>query len=123
LIATRDPEAVAATELVFSRVDGLDAKLVRVVSELAKLTDGLTVLVADAIRALQFEDMVNQLLGCAKQRIERFENVSRALSGLSDDAASSEVEEAMSALRHEATEAVYSPVSQSSVDGGDVVLF
>jgi len=91
-----------------------------------------------AITALQFQDMVSQLIGHVKRRVEALDAVVRHLGdlgqALSLDAANSDSHSAVDALKSEtakiasslqslATETNNNPVGQRAMTQGDVELF
>ncbi len=91
-----------------------------------------------AVTALQFQDMVSQLIDHVKLRIEALDGVVRHLGdlgeALSRDSAASDTHSAVDALKREtaniasslhvlATETTKNPVSQRAMTQGDVELF
>ena len=91
-----------------------------------------------AITALQFQDMVSQLIGHVRKRVEALDGVVRHLGGLGDalrlDAVSSDARAAVDSLRQETakiasslrvltTETNNNPVGQRAMTQGDIELF
>ncbi len=82
-----------------------------------------------AVRLLQFEDITQQVLGRVRLRIdfmERFVAELRQLPLVEPGHSAAQIEQArqrLQALREELRAAVYRPVSQTSMNEGDVELF
>jgi methyl-accepting chemotaxis protein len=91
-----------------------------------------------AITALQFQDMVSQLIGHVKGRVEALDGVVRHMGDLGDalsrNAAAADTHAAIDALKREtakiatslqslATETTKNPVGQRAMTQGDVELF
>lgn len=75
--------------------------------------------VANAVSALQFQDMAQQLAGHAARRIEVLERITGPLARL-PDASADELGEAVQGTVHER---INGPVEQACMDGGSVELF
>jgi len=91
-----------------------------------------------AVTALQFQDMVSQLIGHVKRRVEALDGVVRHLGGLGEalsrNAVAADASAAIDALKQEtakiasslhalATETTKNPVGQRAMTQGDVELF
>jgi methyl-accepting chemotaxis protein len=91
-----------------------------------------------AITALQFQDMVSQLIGHVQRRVEALDGVARHLGALGEvlrrDAAASDAQAAVDALKQEtaniatslrvlAPQTTQNPVGQRAMTHGDVELF
>jgi methyl-accepting chemotaxis protein len=114
---------------LLARLDAVDQRMVDGLAQIERVSHEVAERVAVAVRALQFEDIVGQLLGCMDRRLERLET---ALQGLQAVAASPESEsEALSSrLQGQLDEMVRSysvpvtsPVLQTSMDAGSIELF
>jgi len=75
--------------------------------------------VGNAVSALQFQDMANQLLGHAVQRIELLERIAASLRRLPDVS----VDELTDAVEGAACARPNGPVEQACMSGGSVDLF
>ena len=114
---------------LLARLDAVDQRMVDGLAQIERVSHEVAERVAVAVRALQFEDIVGQLLGCMDRRLERLE---AALQGLQAVAASpdSESEALSSRLQGQLAEMVRSysvpvnsPVVQTSMDAGSIELF
>ena len=109
-----DAQRLADTAL--ASLSALDAKMKASVLELASVAAETTKLTSDAVCALQFEDMVTQLLDCSKRRLDRLDFVATCIDGDRDEAAASIRERYCSG-------AVISPVQQTTTAAGTIELF
>jgi methyl-accepting chemotaxis protein len=94
------------------------------VAELTDLANDLREGVGAAMRALQFEDIATQLIGCVERRIKRVEGLTLDLERLTaapDDV--STLEAAQTSIRERCAEVIRSPGEQESVHAGTVELF
>lgn len=123
---------------VISEINQQNLKRVKAIDELGA---GVTIVagqVGEAITALQFQDMVSQLIGHSLRRVEALGDVMRQLgelSGTLDGAARRGDHAALAVALHGGTERVvsrlesmvkqttHSPVNQQSMSQGDVELF
>jgi methyl-accepting chemotaxis protein len=114
---------------LLARLDAVDQRMVDGLAQIERVSHEVAERVAVAVRALQFEDIVGQLLGCMDRRLERLE---AALQGIQAVAASpdSESEALSSRLQGQLAEVVRSysvpvtsPVVQTSMDAGSIELF
>ena len=114
---------------LLGRLDAVDQRMVDGLAQIERVSHEVAERVAVAVRALQFEDIVGQLLGCMDRRLERLE---AALHGIQAVAASpdSESEALSSRLQGQLAEVVRSysvpvnsPVVQTSMDAGSIELF
>ncbi len=103
------------TDTALARLAALDARMSTALVELTAVAEETDAYAATAVRALQFEDMVTQLLACSLKRLDRLESVARVL-----DLAPAEAAEKIGATY---AEDVRSPVTQTSIATGDVELF
>jgi methyl-accepting chemotaxis protein len=109
-------DATLHAETALSSLAALDAKMRAVVRDLAVVATETTELAAEAVCALQFEDMVTQLLACTRRRLDRLDYVATCLDGDPDRAAT------LIAAKY-ASANVDSPVMQATVAEGTVELF
>lgn len=107
--------ARVGTDTALARLAALDARMSTALVELTAVAEETDAYAATAVRALQFEDMVTQLLACSLKRLDRLESVARVL-----DLAPAEAAEKIGATY---AEDVRSPVTQTSIATGDVELF
>ena len=107
--------ARVGTDTALARLAALDARRSTALVELTAVAEETDAYAATAVRALQFEDMVTQLLACSLKRLDRLESVARVL-----DLAPAEAAEKIGATY---AEDVRSPVTQTSIATGDVELF
>lgn len=114
---------------LLARLDAVDQRMVDGLAQIERVSNEVAERVAVAVRCLQFEDIVGQLLGCMDRRLERLES---ALQGLQTVVASADAEsEALSSrLQGQVEEMVRSysvpvtsPVVQTSMDAGSIELF
>lgn len=114
---------------LLGRLDAVDQRMVDGLAQIERVSHEVAERVAIAVRALQFEDIIGQLLGCMDRRLERLE---AALQGIQAVAASpdSESEALSSRLQGQLAEVVRSysvpvtsPVVQTSMDAGSIELF
>lgn len=75
--------------------------------------------VGNAVSALQFQDMAQQLVGHAAKRIEVLERITGPLSRLPQ----ASVDELAAAVEGTVHERINGPVEQACMDGGSVELF
>ncbi len=123
-ITSDDAGERARVDAVFARVTNVDAEMAKMMSILGDLSEQVRARVGDAVRALQFEDMVSQLLGCVEKRLDKLEGIARSL-GEVDEASDRPDTMAlvMNAMRMRCEQATRSPVSQFMMHGGEVTLF
>lgn len=89
-------------------------------SEIQKIGHDINTSVADAVRALQFEDMSTQSLGCAARSIERIKILRETLSQAKDyKDLSDRIDQYRATWKNER----HKPVSQKNMDQGSVELF
>lgn len=81
--------------------------------------DAIANAVGDAVSALQFQDMAQQLAGHAARRIEVLERITGPLARLPDASA----DELTAAVEGTVHERINGPVEQACMDGGSVELF
>jgi methyl-accepting chemotaxis protein len=114
---------------LLSRLDAVDQRMVEGLAQIERVSHEVAERVAVAVRALQFEDIVGQLLGCMDRRLERLEV---AIHGLLTVAASPESEGAplstrlqgqLAEMKRSYSIPVTSPVVQTSMDAGSIELF
>lgn len=120
--ARQSSEKIAAT---LNRIDAANERLASGVRSLQATSQTIENDVAAALRALQFEDIVRQLLETTTKRIDRIETAVNVLAilGDPDGASESEIDEAVAAARTVLSRPVHQSVGQQSMDGGEVELF
>lgn len=118
------------SEALFIRVEALDAQMKEVLANIDLLSARVNERVGDAVRSLQFEDMLTQVLMCTERRVERIAYVSAVMAKLAGgliEPGEMRVEDvvdthAKTLVRSLAKE-IRSPVVQTSVAEGTVELF
>jgi methyl-accepting chemotaxis protein len=118
------------SELLLARLGDLDAHMKDVLDRVERITQGVQARVATAIRALQFEDMVTQILQSAERRVKRLAYASavaarlaEALAHTEDEALAPTLAAHVRALERALAKEIRSPVAQTSVAEGSVELF
>jgi methyl-accepting chemotaxis protein len=123
-----------------SRVDEMMGQLERVdknvathLEEISSLAGRVNSAVGDAIRSLQFEDMITQLAGYSAQHLDRLGGISQSLvqgaealdaCGDDRDLCAAHLEQMRQRLReHLALEGSNKPVAQMDMREGDIELF
>ena len=100
----------------------------------SNISEDINARVGDAVRSLQFEDIVRQLAGYSEHHLDRLVNIFNNVQSGIDELASSEDHDVsefikrFSDLRSEVSQQIHQeqahkPVDQSSMDEGDVELF
>jgi methyl-accepting chemotaxis protein len=109
---------------MISRIELADARMAATVHEVRDLATALHDSVANAVRALQFEDIAAQLIGCVEKRVDRVDGLAKdvdALLAALDDADA--LAEALRALEARCSTIIQAPGEQNSVAAGEVELF
>lgn len=139
-MATRDQsrsqQAKHEAAKLFSQVEAINDSLAAGINEVASSAKVIDQSVAEAVRSLQFEDIVTQALGAAERHLERLEAINRDATGLqqllssSAGASSHRKLEAMNSLHQRLRElrdnwqpVPHKPVSQTDMAAGGVDLF
>jgi methyl-accepting chemotaxis protein len=139
-MATRDQsrsqQARHEASKLFSQVEAINDSLAAGINEVASSARVIDQSVAEAVRSLQFEDIVTQALGAAERHLERLEAINRDATGLqqllasSAGASSHRKLEALSDLHRRLRELrdnwqpmPHKPVSQTDMGAGGVDLF
>ncbi|MGA2450085.1 MAG: methyl-accepting chemotaxis protein [Polyangiaceae bacterium] len=109
---------------MISRIELADTRMAATVHEVRELATALHDGVASAVRALQFEDIAGQLLGCIEKRLERVDglatDVDALIAGLDDTEA---LANAARAVEQRCAAVIRAPGEQNSVAAGGVELF
>ncbi|RMG38647.1 MAG: methyl-accepting chemotaxis protein [Gammaproteobacteria bacterium] len=118
------------------RIDQVNGEVERTMAELSDIGQQIDQLVGDAVRSLQFEDIVRQLAEHSAGRLDQMQAMVKALcdgmeqlraDGRSDPAEMTArlqaLGEAVSAQRAECQARGQGPVRQESMDAGEVELF
>jgi len=131
-------ESKTHVEEIISTMEAQNRSRMAAIGQLGGIADAVDHQVGRAITALQFQDMVSQLLGHVSRRIEAIEDVSKHLGDLAQtlqkDAINLDAPEAARSLQAETlrvTERLkdmslatqHNPVSQDAMSRGDVELF
>jgi methyl-accepting chemotaxis protein len=109
---------------MITRIEHADGQMSETVGRLRGLASELREGVGSAVRALQFEDIAVQLLGCVQKRVERVEalaaDVNRLIAGLDGSA---DLDDAFGSIERRCADIIRAPGEQTSVIAGDVELF
>lgn len=118
------------------QVEQANEKIEQHLLEMADLTSTIDQRVADAVRSLQFEDIVSQVAGYSGQHLAKAERLVNELHGglkalrlvEKDDVASylrqlSEIRAHVDAINQDKSHSQKRPAAQQSMGGGDVELF
>ena len=114
---------------LLSKLDAVDQRMADGLVQIERVSHEVAERVGDAVRALQFEDIVGQLLMCMDRRLERLEGAVRGLHGLaaaSDtraDTLRAQLEGRIAEMDRSYSVKVTSPVLQTSMDAGGIELF
>jgi len=139
-MATRDQSRSAQAKneaaKLFSQVEAINDSLAAGINEVASSARVIDQSVSEAVRSLQFEDIVTQALGAAERHLERLEAINRDATGLqqllssSAGASSHRKLEALNDLHRRLRELrdnwqpmPHKPVSQTDMGTGGVDLF
>lgn len=131
-------ESKQQVEKIIRTLEDQDGHRVEALGALASSAAVVDTLVGKAITAMQFQDMVSQLLGHILRRVDALGSVLRQLSALGStldrEAASSDARAAIDSLRAEQGKIVaalagleaqttHNPVAQKAMTDGDIELF
>jgi methyl-accepting chemotaxis protein len=131
-------ESKQRIEGIIRTLDDQNRSRTETVGQLGAAAQEMEGRVNGAVTALQFQDMVSQLISHVQKRVEALDNVIRHLGELADalraDAASMDAPAAIGALRTEtkkiassleslAAETINNPVGQRAMTQGDIELF
>jgi methyl-accepting chemotaxis protein len=131
LVETRDKGSSARKriDVLLEKLNVLDRSIAVGLTQIGRISSEVGENVATAIRALQFEDLVGQLLDCVQLRLKR---VSSAVSGLerlgqngsaTAEGVMTELQACAEAIRTAYATLIVSPVLQQNVGVGSVELF
>jgi methyl-accepting chemotaxis protein len=131
-------ESKQSVEKIIGTMESQNQTRMAAVGQLGGIADEVDMQVGRAVTALQFQDIVSQLLGHVGRRVDAIDDVSRHLGGLAQtlqrNATTPDAAGALLSLRNE-TRAVAerlkdmeqitanNPVSQSQMSQGDIELF
>jgi methyl-accepting chemotaxis protein len=131
-------ESKQQVEKIIRTLEEQDSHRVEALGALAGSASVVETLVGKAITAMQFQDMVSQLLGHILCRVDALGNVLRQLSSLGStldrEAATSDARAAIASLREEQgkitaalqgleAQTTHNPVAQKAMTDGDIELF
>jgi methyl-accepting chemotaxis protein len=117
--AADGPAAAALSEM-----DRLHQRIVDGVGRLEGLSRDIAAAVSTAVRCMQFGDIVGQLVGNMRARIDRLVLGVGALEAISSGRdGPTEIAAALDAVRGIFSSQVHNPVSQGSMSSGDVEMF
>jgi methyl-accepting chemotaxis protein len=122
-------ESRARIAVLFDAIAGLDQKISRGLDRIREISRKTADHAATAMRVLQFEDIVGQLLGCMEKRVTRMEGLFARLAALPAfrNGSLAELGAQLDAFVADMN-ATYatppsSPVTQQSMAGGEIELF
>ncbi|MBS7457267.1 methyl-accepting chemotaxis protein [Coralloluteibacterium stylophorae] len=132
----RSKEARSESASMLKQVDAMNDTLAQGMRDISSCGNAVSGSVAEAVRALQFEDIANQALGSALVHIERLGNINREASALQEllhRAGAADAGDLLpmlrqigQRLREQRTEwerPIHKPVSQQSMVAGEIELF
>ena len=116
---------------VVGEMGALDVAMQEGIQEVSSCGGELTNCVNSAVRSLQFEDIATQSLGAANDHLDRLAEMRSHVAELQSvlehsDATDADIEAALDRIEaaHQAlAQPLHNPVSQTSMDEGDVELF
>ena len=131
-------ESKQQVEDIIHAMEGQNLARIQALGALGGSAASVEILVGKAITALQFQDMVSQLLGHIARRVDALDEVMRQFSALGEvlerEAATTDVSAAIASLRDEQNrvsavlrtieaKTVNNPVDQKAMPQGDIELF
>jgi len=131
-------ESKQQVEDIIHAMEGQNLARIQALGALGSSAATVEILVGKAITALQFQDMVSQLLGHIARRVDALDEVMRQFSALGEvlerEAQTTDVSAAISSLRDEQNrvsavlrtieaKTVNNPVDQKAMTQGDIELF
>ena len=131
-------ESKQQVEKIIRTLEGQDANRVQALGALAGSAEVVETLVGQAVTAMQFHDMVSQLLGHIRRRVDAMDGMVRELNALGEtlgrDAQAPDARSAIASLRGEQTKiaaalqsveakTINNPVAQKAMTDGDIELF
>jgi methyl-accepting chemotaxis protein len=108
------------SQQLLDQVSALNETLAVSLGEMSQVSSQVSVTVADAVRALQFEDISTQALGTAQRHCQRLDELCALTTA---DAAPQAISAALDDLAGRWREAGHKAVTQQSMDSGSVELF
>ena len=113
---------------LLAKLDTVDQRMVAGLAQIERVSHEVAERVAVAVRALQFEDIVGQLLVCMDRRLERLETAILGLHTLAaspddGDPLSTRLQGQIEEMARSYSTPVNSPVVQTSMDAGSIELF
>ncbi len=131
-------ESKQRVEGIITTMEAQNQSRVEAIGRLGTAAQEMEGRVNTAVRALQFQDMVSQLIGHTRKRIEALAGIASHLAGLADslrtNAMTADARSAVTALKQEtaaisaglralAAETTKNPVGQKAMAQGDIELF
>jgi methyl-accepting chemotaxis protein len=117
-------------ESVLRELEVMDAEMAQGLAKVSGISNEIGENVAIAIRSLQFEDMVGQLVDYTRGNLIKLDALLASLNGQAEqlqsvpaDTAATQLQAALAGSYCELQEARHKTVSQSSMSEGDVTLF
>ncbi len=131
-------DSKSRVENIISTMEGQNRARIEALGQLGGIADDVDSQVGRAVTALQFQDMVSQLLGHVNNRVAAMDDVASHLGELAatlqKDAASVDAQDAVRSLQAETRRVAerlkdmshstaHNPVSQQAMNQGDIELF
>lgn len=122
-------EAKADVDTVMAKLETMQTNVEVTLADLETFTGRVAENASEAIRGLQFEDLVTQVLQNVDERFERVESAMKAIRDAAEDERESaesrlrRVRDAVDAYGHACSHARGPAVQQTSMDEGEVTFF
>lgn len=127
-VAARDMnsalDAKQRVDEILSELSSMDASVNTGLAHISQITNDIGEQVATAIRAMQFEDIVTQLLAHGQYEVDHVQEIANLLQEVSETGMSEEeLKRRLDEQQKRWNEERHNPVAQESMDSGDVELF
>ena len=126
-VSANGAEATSATEgqaaKALGEMDGLRDQMMTGLSKIEAVNQEIARAVSDAVRCLQFGDVVGQIVGNMRARVDRLSSSLQVLDGAIAADRAPELDKCLRTLREIFAEELKSPVAAASMSQGDVELF
>lgn len=116
-------------EVVLQELESMDAQMARDLVQVSSISDEIGENVAVAVRSLQFEDMVGQLIDYSRDNLHKLDELMALLHSQAGqlqpalDSAAAQLQESLAENYRILQEARHKTVNQSSMSEGDITLF
>jgi len=119
-------EAKGRVDAMMDELQQVNGRITHSLHEVSTVTTHIHEEIGVAVRALQFEDIVTQLLGYIRKPLETLQHLVHVLEAMPhtlDSAQLRTLEATLAQLRPVAETVPHNPVAQTSMSAGDVELF